>query len=52
MNEAEKEKRIAEIIARRKARGMADPLNRLSAYIAKAIASGEEVAINIPAKEQ
>ena len=35
-----RQKQIAELQARRAARGMADPLNRLSAHISAAIANG------------
>lgn len=45
MSEDERARAVAAIEARRAARGLADPLNRLSAYIARAVANGEEVAI-------
>jgi len=40
--------KIAAIQARRKERGSSDPLNRLSAHMAKAIAAGAPVYVNQP----
>ena len=42
MTDSEREARIAEIQARRKERGLNDPLNRLSFHIERAIANGEK----------
>lgn len=41
MTDQDRQKAIEAIRARRAARGMADPLNRLTAHIAKAIAEGQ-----------
>ena len=42
MTDSEREARIVEIQARRKERGLNDPLNRLSFHIERAIANGEK----------
>lgn len=44
----ERQKAVRELRERRAARGMADPLNRLSAHIAKQIENGAPVFINQP----
>lgn len=46
MTDSEIEKRVAAIRAARAARGMNDPLNRLSLHINRAIANGAEVITN------
>ena len=44
----ERQTAVRELRERRAARGMADPLNRLSAHIAKQIENGAPVFINQP----
>lgn len=44
------EQRIAELRARRTARGNDDPLNRLTAHINRAIARGQPVTVEQPIK--
>lgn len=43
---------VAQLRARRAARGMSDPLNRLRAITAAAVAAGAPVVVNIPAVER
>lgn len=50
MNDTEKQARIAALQARRAARGMNDPLNRLRALTARAVANGAPIFVNMPAK--
>lgn len=49
MTEQEHNERIAAIRARRAARGINDPLNRLRAYTAAAIARGESPIVEVRA---
>lgn len=49
MNDTEKQARIAALQARRAARGMDDPLNRLRALTAAAVANGAPIIVNMPA---
>lgn len=51
MTEDERKAAIEALEARRKARGMSDPLNRLRAINEAAIARGATVYVNQPAKE-
>ncbi len=51
MTDTDKQARIAALQARRAARGMADPLNRLRAITAQAVANGAPVFVNIPASK-
>lgn len=46
----DREKAIRELQARRAARGMSDPLNRLTRYIETAIANGESPVEEISVK--
>jgi hypothetical protein len=46
MNDAQRQAAIQALQARRKARGLADPLNRLTAHIDRAIALGAEPVTN------
>ena len=46
MNDADRLAEIERIRRNREARGGADPLNRLRAYVARAIASGEKPVTN------
>ena len=41
-----REKQIADLLARRKARGMSDPLNRLRQHVDNAIANGAPIFEN------
>lgn len=50
MTDIERQARIAALQARRAARGMDDPLNRLRALTAARVAAGAPVFVNIPAK--
>lgn len=50
MPDNELAQRIAALQARRAARGMNDPLNRLRALNAARVAAGAPVFVNIPAK--
>lgn len=52
MTDNERKAPIAALEARRKARGMSDPLNRLRAINEAAIARGATVYVNQPAKEK
>lgn len=44
MTDSERQQAVAELRARRAARGLADPLNRLRAITAQAVAAGAEIA--------
>jgi len=52
MTEEERKASIEALEARRKARGMSDPLNRLRAHNEAAIKRGATVYVNQPAKEK
>jgi hypothetical protein len=45
MTEKERAARVAALQARRAARGIADPLNRLRAVVAQSVAAGAPVAV-------